>query len=618
MGHCFLLRHTHGSGGTQKNYASFYSLMARAYPSGCNVYTQLIDNHAGWFDVASNQVTISGGGSGTYHVRPRHLDINGDIQSLKVEISTTEYYRVEVIEQKSEDAWLPDEGVLIYLVDEGDNDNDECTDIDSTHGSDPDPDPVEDLDDCLYDVGQIFTDTGNGITIEIDDFSFDGFDIIVTNAAGGTPDLMINEWGDPPGSPGPYESIDIYIDSPVNGWNWYRHNDGDGHNPVGNGDDPLLNHENRLYAKINNIGDADASSVTVKFYENTPIGAGASGSWNLIDTVSGLTVVKGTTLDVYALWTPTHDVSPTDTGIMDMHSCVKVVIEDHILEDNTGNNDAQENIDFFEVSSGSPIPGMVYANAIYGSVSKDFTIINPWKETKEIHINVLGVTGGWTVTGNGIGDFHTFAANEAKVFNIEITPGPDARITDTVQADLVASTNVIFDEDNETFIGDIHLTPFGGVTLTATIMYRSSLNIDATIRDENSFTINGELSFLDDIPQQSMPQDDGDRTVFLIIEEVNTGEKTDTIVVADQYGDFQVDVNGKTGLFAINAYYSGTGYITSSASVTLMVDLSASSVWTSTSSGLFPGFTFYITLSGIISMCVIVIVKHKRKKASRL
>ena len=611
MGHCFLLRHTHGSGGTQKNYASYYSLMARAYPSACNVYTQLIDDYAGWFDVANNQVEIAGGGGGTYHVRPRHLDITGDIQALKVSISSTKYYRVEVCEQESEDAWLPDEGVLIYLVDEGANDNDECTDEDSTPGSDPDA--VDDLLDCLYDVGQTFTDTGNGITISMDSFSFDGYDITVTNAAGGAPDLMINEWGNPPGSPGPYESIDIHIDSPVNGWNWYRHNDGNGNNPVGNGDDPLLNHANRLHAKINNIGDADASGVIVRFYENTPIGAGASGSWSLIDTVTGLTVVKGTTQDIYVDWTPTHSVSPTDSGIMDMHSCVKVVIEDHILEDNTGNNDAQENIDFFEIVSGSPLPGYMNAEASYGSVSKEFTIVNPWKEAKEIHINVLGVTNDWIVTGNGIGEFHNFSANEAKVFNIVITPGPDARITDTVQADLVASTNVIYDEGDETFVGDMHLTPFGGVTLTATIMYRSSLNIDATIRDENFFTIIGELSFLEDVPQQHLPQAEGDRTVYIIVEEVNTGEKTPTTVVSDPYGDFQLEVSGKSGLFAINVYYAGTGYVTSSASVTLMVDLNASSVWTSTRSGLFPGFTFYLTLSGMVSMCVIVILKRKRK-----
>ncbi len=614
MGHCFLLRHTHGSGGTtQKNYASYYSLMARAYPSACSVYTQVIDDYAGWFDQAINQVVIAGGGGGSYHVRPRHLDaVGGDILALKVEISSTKYYRVEVCEQKSEDAWLPDEGVLIYLVDEGANDNDECSDMDSTPGSDANA--VVDLQDCLYDVGQTFTDAGNGITISIDDFSFDGYDITVTNSAGGTPDLMINEWGDPPGYPGPWESIDIYVDSPINGWGWFRHNDGDGHNPVGNGDDPLLNYENRLYAKISNIGDADASGVEVKFYENTPIGAGASGTWSLIDTVTGLTIVKGTTQEVYVDWTPEYDVEPTDTGIMDMHSCVKVVITNHILEDNTGNNDAQENIDFFEVTAGgAPVPILFNPEAVYGPVSKEFTVVNPWKETKEIHINILGVTEGWNVTGNGIGEFHTFGPNEAKAFNIEITPGPNARPTDTIQADLVASTNVIYDSDDNTFVGDMHLTPFGGVTLTATIMYRSSLNIDATIRDENFFTIIGELSYLEDVPQQYMPQAEGDRTVFLIIKETITGERTDANVVTDPYGDFQLEVSGKTGIYAINAYYAGTGYITCSASVTLMVDLNATSVWTSTRAGLFPGFTFYITLSGIVSLCVVIVLARKRK-----
>ncbi|MHA1556165.1 MAG: hypothetical protein ACTSPM_04440 [Candidatus Heimdallarchaeota archaeon] len=616
MGHCFLLQHTHGNSAA-KNYASYYSLMARAYPSACNIYTMLIDDYAGWFDAPTNQEVIAAGQSLMFHVRPRHLDTTLDVQSLKIPFSATKYYRVEVIEQKSEDAWLPDEGVLIYLVDEGDPTNDQCTDEDSTPGSDPNA--VIDLLDCLYDVGQTFTDATNDITISIDQFSFDGYDISVTNDAGGSIDLMINEWGDPPGSPGPWESIDIYVDNPVNGWGWYRYNDGNGHNPVGNGDDPLLNHENRLYAKIHNIGDTDASSVTVKFYENTPIGAGASGTWNLIDTLTGIYVNKLSTLEVFVPWTPTYAVSPTDTGVLDMHSCVKVVIDTHPLEDTSGNNDAQENIDFFEVAPGSPMPGKMYAEATYGSVSKDFTIVNPWKETKEIHINVLGVTGDWTVTGNGIGEFHTFASNEAKVFSIQITPGPDARVTESVQADLVASTNVMYENENGTFDGDMHLTPFGGVSFSATIMYRSSLNIDATIRDENHFLIKGELDFLDDIPQQSLPEADGDRMVYLLVEEVDTGVITDTTVVVDPYGDFQLEVSGKPGLFAINAYYAGTGIITCSASVTLMVDLNASTVWTSTTTigGFIPGFTFIITLSGIIPICVIVIVKRKRKLALR-
>ena len=612
MGHCFLLQHTHGNSAV-KNYASHYSLMARAYPSACNIYTQLIDNHAGWFDAPTNEEVIAAGQSLSFQVRPRHLDTTLDVQALKVPFSATKYYRVEVIEQKSEDAWLPDEGVLIYLVDEGDPTNDQCTDMDSTPLS-TDPDYL----DCLYDVGQTFTDATNDITISIDSFSFDGYGITVTNDAGGTIDLMINEWGDPPGSPGPYESIDIYIDNPVNGWDWYRYNDGNGHNPVGNGDDPLLNHENRLYAKIHNIGDTDASDVIVKFYENTPIGAGASGSWTLIDTLTGLYVTKGTTQDVFVPWTPTYAVSPTDTGILDMHSCVRVVIDSHPLEDTWGNNDAQENIDFFEVTTGTPMLELMYPAATYGAVSKEFTIVNPWKETKEIHINVLGVTGGWTVTGNGIGEFHTFSSNEAKVFNIQITPNPDARITDSVQADLVASTNVMYENENGTFDGDMHLTPFGGVSFSATIMYRSTLNIDATIRDENNFLIKGELNFLDSIPQQSLPEADGDRMVYLLVEEVNTGDISDATVVVDPYGDFQLEVIGKPGLFAINAYYAGTGIITSSASVTLMVDLNASSVWTSTTTfgGFIPGFTFIIAITGILPICVIVIVKRKRKLAT--
>jgi len=162
----------------------------------------------------------------------------------------------------------------------------------------------------------------------------------------------------------------------------------------------------------------------------------------------------------------------------------------------------------------------------------------------------------------------------------------------------------------------MHLTPFGGVTLTATIMYRSYLNIDAAIRNENTFNILGQLSYLEDVPQQHLPQAEGDRTVYIIVEEVNTGEKAATTVESDSYGDFELEATGKTGLFAINAYFTGTGFVTSAASVTLMVDLNESKVWTSTTTNLFPGFTFYIAISGLLPIGVFAIVKRKRKEIS--
>ncbi|MBN1330366.1 MAG: hypothetical protein JXA54_12905 [Candidatus Heimdallarchaeota archaeon] len=105
MGHLFGLQHTHGSndGGT-KNYDSWYSLMARAYPSALTTYSKLFDG-TGWFDVGNGMEVIDSGESDSFHVRPRHLDILGDTYALKVKISNSVYYMVEVIEQKGEDAW---------------------------------------------------------------------------------------------------------------------------------------------------------------------------------------------------------------------------------------------------------------------------------------------------------------------------------------------------------------------------------------------------------------------------------------------------------------------------------------------------------------------------------
>ncbi|NHJ48887.1 MAG: hypothetical protein FK733_13970 [Asgard group archaeon] len=611
MGHCFLLRHTNGSGGTQKNYASYYSLMARGYPSALTVYSQVIDEHAGWFNEVTNQDTVLPGETKTRLVRPRHLDVSGHIQCLKVPISATLYYRVEVCEQEDEDQWLPDEGVFIYIVDEGANINDQCTDQDSTPGSIVHAtDPARDLQDCLYDVGDTFTDVANGITIDIDSQTAFGYDITVVNAAGSTADLMINPWGDPPGHPGPWESIDIYCDSPINGYGWYVEG---GATPTGNGDPPLLNQENMLRAKVHNIGDLDALDVTVSFYENVPIGVGDAGTFDFIDQVTGLTVLAGQTVEVSVPWTPEADVEPTDEDVIDMHSCVRVIIDDHPSEDNHGNNAAQENINSFDVTFANTNPYDYYPEADYGSITKSFRVTNPYKESKQVYINLVDITPGWTVSGNGLTGWHNYGSNEAREYTITITPGPDVRMTETVEAHLIAGTFVGPPYDNDTFMGDLHLEPFGGLTLTATTKYRSDLEVMASIRDENNFQIMGTLSFPDDPPQQHQPEADGDKTVFVIIENEDTGEKYNGTDVIDINGEFKVEFAVKTGTYSANAYYSGTHNIAKSVSVTLMVNLLNNTWWTSTRTGLFPGFTFYVTFGAVFVACLVIYVKRKKR-----
>ncbi|MFW9924708.1 MAG: hypothetical protein ACFFDW_15615 [Candidatus Thorarchaeota archaeon] len=602
MGHLFGLRHTHGSNkdGT-KDYMSWYSLMARAYPSALNFYSSMFDTEAGWFPDGTNMETINVGGSGAFHVRPRYIDITGDTQALKVKISNAKYYMVEVIAQYDEDAWLPDDGVYIYLVDKDEPNDDECTDQDGVAGGT--------VEDCLWDVGQTFTDVANGITISIDDYSFDGYDITVTNAGDGESDLHIDDWGNPPGHPGPYETPDIWVDNPVNGWGHYRHTDSGGH-PEGTGDEPLLNEINRLYARIWNIGEVDATGVVVKFYENEPIGAGDTGAWTLIGTKT-INVPAGEDRSTYVLWEPEYSVSASSNQIMDIHSCVKVVIEKHVAEVDVWDNSAQENINFFEViPTSNPVPLALNALSRFGPVTGTFAVANPFKAYKNIYVCILDVTEGWEVTGAGVGQVYNFAPFERMSFDITVTPGADIDFTDSVEASLVACYEDEPPQDEE-FIGDIHLIPYSGVTISASVLYRSDLEIGATIIDENHFKIYGKLDFLDGVPDNLMPSDERDRQVYLNIVNKDNGEKYNATLLVDNYGDYETSVTLKTGVYKINGYYAGTKYITCSATVTLMVDLINTSVWTSK---IFPGFGTLLTFGTLFLVAVsLKMIFNKRK-----
>jgi M6 family metalloprotease-like protein len=611
MGHAFGLGHTHGSGtATTKNYMSWYSLMARAYPSDLNVYSLIKDGATGWYDTSTNQKLIDVGDSDTVVVRPRYVDISGDYQSIKVKISATEYYIVEVIAQKEDDAWLPDEGVYIYKVDKSAADDDECTDQDGTPGDGT-------VSNCLWDVGDSFNDAANSITINVDSQIGDGFQISVTNAGAGAPDLKIAEWGDPEGSPPPYESVDIWVDSQINGWDHYRHRYGT--IPTGIGDEPWANHANRLYGRIHNIGQTDATNVKVNFYENLPIGAGDNGAWNLIGSKT-VAVDAGDYIEEYIEWTPTIALDPGDSGLMSIHSCVKVEIETATGETSTGNNIAQENIDNFEIVStggGGGVGDTDETNAMttFTTITTTMQFANPFKHEEDIYVNVIGVPEGWNVTGAYIGKFTTLPTLASKEFDITITPGPDARLRDQINVQMIAGYIEYAEDPQGNFIGDMHLKPFGGLSFTATIMYRSEIELEPRVINTDEIQILGHISFLDDMNIEFYPSEDADRNVLLEISYDDPQEPmTEYVnVFFDDLGDFEHIYIPKTpGNYTIRAYYAGAEFIASSSSPTIIVDTDAGTYWTSTTIPI-PGFELYLTLGSLFIVFFIVKI-WKRKE----
>jgi hypothetical protein len=236
---------------------------------------------------------------------------------------------------------IPDEGVLIERVVEGGDPNiDDCppngcfrwVDV-RGNGS----------GDTLWHAGDTYRDMPDGIFITVrakpdDDHYL--VDVAYADKAG-QPDVGINSWLEPPGNT--YETTDIWINSPLNGYDTYRYPMRSdlmgGMVPSGNGDDPAVGQVNRLYARVRNYGSAPAADVVVHFDITDPPGLGINGSNGFIPlgtvdktTFPGLGLIPpGQTVDVYLNWTPNFALTPAQIqqGRFFFHTCVRVRL-DHV------------------------------------------------------------------------------------------------------------------------------------------------------------------------------------------------------------------------------------------------------------------------------------------------
>ena len=577
MGHFFGLRHTH------PNYNSDYSLMARGYPSDLNVYSQSIDGATGWFDTSLNQMVIQSGGQGEYVVRPRSVDVSGDIQSLKVEISSTTYYLAEVVRQMDEDAWVSDEGVLIYKVD-GPVTGEPCTDMHS---------PT----DTLWQTNQTFEDTTHDITIAIMEEIGDAWRIIVSNNAG-SPDPRIIDWGDPEGQPPPYETVDIWVDSPLNGWDFYRHRDSSG-NPTGNGDEPWANHENRLCARIRNIGQAIAYDVTVNFKFRYPISTG-NPDWIDVDTYTISSLAPGTSQEIYVLWTPEVDVDPDQSGSVYVHGCVRVEIEEYTGELSTANNHAQENIGYFEVVGGSGAGMVAQVTSPFLPVTMVFNIGNPLEEATRIYLNLVDISAGWTPSDlNSVVGFHNFSSLEVRQFSIEMVP--DSGIDYGTELGASIMMGFVSEEDGiGDFVGDLHLEPYGGLTYWARTMYNGTISMTSTVVAD-TITVTGRLSSTDGLPTNLFPTDD--RYILLELTNDGTGNVTYHLVTTDSTGDFSYSfANLEYGTYSASAYYGGSDILSSAFGASPPVTVG--------------GFVIpfeLLVIGGVVLLLIIVVIIFRRR-----
>ncbi|HUU78509.1 MAG TPA: hypothetical protein VMX55_09185 [candidate division Zixibacteria bacterium] len=612
MGHSIGFPHTHGGGNNgQKDYASYYNLMARMLPGAILGHQMYWKGTTPWYDHATSQHIILPGYSYTTFVDPRYIYDAIETQYLIVKITNSLYYRIEVVDRYSEDGWALDTGVLIYLVDKSNGESDCCTDMDSTPGSAA---GLSDLKDCLWDVGQSFVDDVYNITINILSKDGDAFEVEVINEGSGFPDVMINLWGNPPGDPPAYESQDVWVDSMVNGWDNYKYGE---YSSTGSfGDDPWANHENRLYARVNNIGEGLAQNVKVYFYEIVPMAAGGSDDWNIIGSATIPSINAGQSAVTFIPWTPEISLEKEEDGLMAYHSCILVTIEEQPGEIDTYNNKAQENIGYFEITSDESALSAKLVSSLFKPITTSVIINNPFNSVTDLYVQVLNVTDDWDVSGEGLGEFITFQPLETKEIEITITPLDEVRYMSKFEGYLYLGYEYIgIDDEDDDFIGDNHIENLGGTTIVATTCYQSILDLEASLRT-GDLDIMGQISFEDGFPTAQFPQANAERTVLLQIENKDLDTFEYFTTQFDASGEFDLTFSILVeGSYSVKAFYAGAEFISTCSSETILVDTINSSIWTSGHS-LLPGFEFYIVIGTIFFLAVSWTIRKVKNKKS--
>jgi hypothetical protein len=364
-----------------------------AHPSGYNSDFDLMDaNYPGRVGPVSMQANVQfpnwlapskyqtftpaqGGGNAAIWALEYDQNTRPNVQAVKVEINSNLYYMVSVRRRVRGDdlnanfqtqplgqRGIPDEGVLIEQVDKVHNVRVIGRNATAYCETTANPSPCNRRQ--LWQEGQIFRSPEVAIEVRKKVDADDYLIRVIYNDVPHFPDVMINPWLSPPGNT--WETTDIWVDSPVNGFGSYRYgmeSDGVGGTvPAGNGDDPAIGMTNRVYARVRNVATSAAANVVVHIEVSDPLGIGiTSGNWAGIGTVDATqfpslaSIPAGGFVDVYIDWVPNVTVTPAQgaAGIFYFHSCLRVRIDPVIGETVLANQDGdreQENISYFEAA----------------------------------------------------------------------------------------------------------------------------------------------------------------------------------------------------------------------------------------------------------------------------
>lgn len=552
------------------NYNSEFELMDSNYPGQTGVFEKLEGMaFPGWLP-ASKYVEISPANGGEQVcLWAMEYDPLGkpNPQAIKAKITDDLYYLISVRRRVLGDDLngdfangIPDEGVLIERVVVG---GDPWVTLQAPTGLNR---------NSLWKVGQTFDGGSDGILIVVtQQFDEDNYCITVRyDKRANQPDVALHPWTSPPGDT--WETTDIWVDSPVNGYDTYRYgswNDLWG-NPVprGNGDDPAVGMVNRLYARVRNVGTQTATDVKVNWEITDPPGLGIAGAngWAPIGSVDKnqfpalASIAAGAYVDVYVEWTPNFALTPEQLaeGRFSFHTCVRVKLDTVAGETVVGNQDGdreQENINYFQaVTDGGD-------TAVFDGVIRlrNDDLVNK----KYFYLNYeTDVPDAWLVNvNNGVMGVE-LQPNEVREIPVVIKPQGPAVVGSIFGVDVAASSLEILANDLDPKDRHPGFDTLGGARVEARVLLPARLECKATNHGE--IMVEGVLSGIEKFPNQRAPYRvmvqgvDGNRRFI---------PEATQVVDVEKDGSFQTWIySSKERVTEVICFFAGTTELASASS----------------------------------------------------
>jgi hypothetical protein len=565
IGHAF----QQGGPAHPSNYNSEFELMDSNYPGQTGVFEkQSHTGFPGWMPGTKYIVVTpeSGGQTVCLWAMEYNPADQPNPQAVKAEITGSLYYLISVRRRVLGDDLngdfpdgIPDEGVLIERVSEG------ADPWVVVKGKDGDRNK-------LWKAGDVYDGGSDGIQIlvtqQIDD---DNYCVVVRyNKQADQPDVMLYRWTQPPGNT--WETTDIWVDSPVNGYGTYRYgtwNDLTG-NPVprGNGDDPAIGQVNRLYARVRNMGTLPATDVVVTWEITDPPGVGIAGAngWAVIGSVDkndfpGLASIgPGDFVDVYIEWVPDFEISPEDlaAGRFAFHTCVRVKLNPVAGETVFGNQDGdgeQENIAYFQAVP--PDEGESRYEDVIRLRNDD--LVNP----KIFHLSYESdLPDGWMLDVNGGDRTVELGPGEVREIPVIIEPVGPAVVGSVFGVDVSASSLRLLVNDLDPTDQHPEFDPLGGVRVEARVLRKPTLTCRAEWQGPREIFVEGRLEGAEEFYSQRNP--------FRVMIEGVDGQRrflpdTAQVLTVAPDGSFEGYLNPKDAPVEVVCLFAGTTELASAA-----------------------------------------------------